>query len=81
VMQGVATCYALAVALWALGFWFLRADWVACITLVPVAWHLAWQVTTLDENDPANPLHRFRSNRWAGFLLAIACFIVGNAGV
>ncbi len=81
VKQGVATCYALAVALWALGFWFLRADWVACITLVPVAWHLAWQVTTLDENDPANPLHRFRSNRWAGFLLAIACFIVGNAGV
>ena len=80
VKQGVATCYALAVALWALGFWLLRADPVAWLTLLPVAWHLGWQVVTLDEKDPGNPLHRFRANRWAGFLFAAACFVVGNAG-
>ena len=80
VKQGVATCYALAVALWALGFWLLRADPVAWLTLLPVAWHLGWQVVTLDEKAPGNPLHRFRANRWAGFLFAAACFVVGNAG-
>ena len=81
VKQGVALCYGAAIALWALGFWLLREDWVAWITLIPVGWHLAWQVMTLDESDADNPLHRFRSNRWAGFLLALACFVVGNAGV
>ncbi|MBB3033166.1 4-hydroxybenzoate octaprenyltransferase [Alteriqipengyuania lutimaris] len=81
VRQGVALCYAGAVALWAIGFWLLREDWVAWLTLLPVAAHLAWQVLTLDQGDPANPLERFRSNRWAGFLLALACFVVGNAGV
>ncbi len=81
VKQGVGACYAVAVGLWALGFWLLRADPVAWLTLLPVAWHLCWQVVTLDETDSANPLDRFRSNRWAGFLLAMACFVVGNAGV
>ena len=47
--------------------------------LLPVALHLLWQVATLDPEDPANPLDRFRSNRWAGALMAAACFIVGNA--
>ncbi len=81
VKQGVAICYGGAVLLWALGFWLLRADWVSWLTLMPVGWHLAWQVLTLDEKDPDNPLHRFRSNRMAGLLLAVACFVVGNAGV
>nr|WP_137676084.1 4-hydroxybenzoate octaprenyltransferase [Parerythrobacter lutipelagi] len=80
VKSGVALFYAGAVALWALAFWLLREDWVALIALLPVAWHLAWQVVTLDADDPANPLERFRSNRWAGLLMAAACFVVGNAG-
>jgi 4-hydroxybenzoate polyprenyltransferase len=37
-------------------------------------------VATLDADDPENPLARFRSNRWAGALMAAACFVVGNAG-
>ena len=74
-------CTSAAVLAWAIGFWLLREDWVSWITLLPVGWHLAWQVVTLDESDPDNPLARFRSNRWAGFLLAAACFVVGNAGV
>jgi len=81
VKQGVTACYAGAVLLWGIGFWLLREDWVAWLTLIPVAWHLGWQIVTLDESDGDNPLARFRSNRWAGFLLALACFVVGNAGV
>lgn len=79
VRGGVGLFYALAIALWAMAFWLYRADWIALLALMPVAIHLAWQVTTLDPADPANPLHRFRSNRWAGALMAAACFVVGNA--
>lgn len=79
VTAGVALFYIGAVALWALGIWLLRADWIALLALLPVAGHLAWQVVTLDPADPANPLERFRSNRWAGGLMAAACFVVGNA--
>ncbi|WP_379921936.1 4-hydroxybenzoate octaprenyltransferase [Erythrobacter sp. R86502] len=79
VRAGIAVFYAAAVGLWALGFWLYRPDPVALLTLVPVAGHLLWQVATLDTNDPDNPLARFRSNRWAGALMAAACFVIGNA--
>ncbi len=81
VKAGVGGFYALAIKFWALGFWFYREDLLALLALVPVAGHLAWQVATLDAGDPENPLARFRSNRWAGALMAAACFVVGNAGV
>ncbi|TAD82128.1 MAG: 4-hydroxybenzoate octaprenyltransferase, partial [Sphingomonadales bacterium] len=79
VQGGIAGFYAAAVGLWGLGFWLYRADPLALLALVPVAGHLAWQVMTLEAEDPANPLARFRSNRWAGALMAAACFVVGNA--
>ena len=79
VHTGIAVFYAGALALWALAFWWLRADAVALLALLPVALHLAWQVVTLEPQDEANPLARFRANRWAGLLLALACFTVGNA--
>ena len=76
---GVALFYAGAVGLWALAFWLYRADWIALLALIPAAWHLAWQVSTLDGSDADNPLERFRANRWTGALVAAACFVVGNA--
>jgi 4-hydroxybenzoate polyprenyltransferase len=79
VQAGIAGFYAAAVALWGLGFWLYRADPLALLALLPVAGHLAWQVMSLDADDPANPLERFRSNRWAGALMAAACYVVGNA--
>jgi 4-hydroxybenzoate polyprenyltransferase len=79
VQGGIAGFYAAAAALWALAFWLYRADGLALLALLPVAGHLAWQVATLDADDPMNPLARFRSNRWAGALMAAACFVVGNA--
>jgi 4-hydroxybenzoate polyprenyltransferase len=80
VQGGIAGFYLAAVGLWGLGFWLYRADPLALLALVPVAVHLMWQVATLDAADPDNPLVRFRSNRWAGALMAAACFVVGNAG-
>jgi 4-hydroxybenzoate polyprenyltransferase len=80
VQAGIGGFYAAAAGLWAWGFWLYRGDWLALLALLPVAGHLAWQVMTLDPQDPANPLERFRSNRWAGALMAAACFVVGNAG-
>ena len=79
VQRGVAMFYASAVILWALAFWLYRADWIALLALLPAAAHLAWQVATLDGEDPGNPLARFRANRWTGALVAAACFVVGNA--
>jgi len=80
VKPGVGGFYAGAIALWGLGVWLYRPDVVALVALVPVAFHLLWQVVTLDPSDSENPLDRFRSNRWAGALMATACFVVGNAG-
>jgi 4-hydroxybenzoate polyprenyltransferase len=79
VQAGVTGFYLAAIACWALAFWLLRADWLALLALVPVAVHLLWQALTLDPADRANPLHRFRSNRHAGLLLAAGCFVVGAA--
>ena len=79
VVGGVAGFYLAAVALWALGFWWLRMDRVALLALLPVALHLLWQVATLVPGDNDNALARFRSNRTAGLLMALACWVVGNA--
>lgn len=76
---GVALFYLVALGFWSIGFWLYRPDWVALLALVPVTIHLLWQVATLQPEDPSNPLERFRSNRWAGALMAVSCFVVGNA--
>ena len=79
VHAGVGGFYAAAVGFWALAFWLLRPDALALLALAPMALHLAWQVMTLDPADAANPLTRFRANRTAGLLMALACWVVGNA--
>ena len=79
VRAGVGLCYALALALWTLALWLLRGDPLALLAMVPAALHFAWQVATLKPDDGDNALARFRSNRFAGLLVALACFVVGNA--
>jgi len=81
VRSGVALFYAGAVALWALAFWWLRADWLALLALLPLALHLGWQAATLRTDDGDDALAKFRSNRFAGLLMAAACWVVGNAGL
>jgi 4-hydroxybenzoate polyprenyltransferase len=79
VKGGVLAFYGLAIGCWALALWWVREDALAMLALVPAAGHLLWQALTLDPADGANALERFRSNRFAGLLVAAACFVVGNA--
>ncbi|OYW44199.1 MAG: 4-hydroxybenzoate polyprenyltransferase [Sphingomonadales bacterium 12-68-11] len=79
VREGVIAFYALALSFWGLAFWLLREDWLALLALLPAALHLLWQAFTLKPGDADNALARFRSNRFAGALVAAACFVVGNA--
>ncbi len=79
VRGGVALFYAAALALWAMAFWLLRPDWLALLALLPIALHCAWQVLTLDPADGEDALAKFRSNRFAGLLMALACWVAGNA--
>lgn len=81
VRAGVGLFYAVALASWGLAFWSMRPDWVALVALAPMALHLGFQVVTLDPDDGDNALARFRSNRDAGLVLALACWVVGNAGI
>lgn len=78
VKAGVGSLYAMALACWAGAIWLTRSDMLAVLALLPVAVHLLWQVTTLKE-DGVDPLIKFRSNRFAGLLMAAACYIVGAA--
>ncbi len=80
VRPGVAAFYVVALLLWGAAFWARRPDPLALLALLPVAIHLGWQVATLDVADAAGALARFRSNRTAGLLLAMAALAVGSAG-
>ena len=78
VRAGVGAFYAAAILCWAGAAWLIRPDPLALLALLPVAVHLAWQVTTLVVGDSDNALRRFRSNRFAGLLMALACAAVGT---
>ncbi|MCB2062731.1 MAG: 4-hydroxybenzoate octaprenyltransferase [Novosphingobium sp.] len=80
VVRGVGVFYGAALGFWALAFWLLRGEWLALAALVPVALHLLWQAFALRE-DGENALALFRSNRFAGLLMALACWVAGNAGL
>ncbi len=79
VRTGVAGFYALAVLCWGGAVWLLRPDWLALLALLPAALHLGWQALTLRADEGDNALARFRANRMAGLLVALACWVVGNA--
>ncbi|KKW93574.1 4-hydroxybenzoate octaprenyltransferase [Sphingobium chungbukense] len=78
VRGGVALCYALALALWSAAIWQVRPQGLALLALLPMALHLIWQVVTMKE-DGADPLAKFRSNRFAGLLMFLGCLVVGSA--
>jgi 4-hydroxybenzoate polyprenyltransferase len=76
---GVALFYSLALVCWSMAIWSVRPQGQALIALLPVTIHLAYQVITL-QKDGGNALDLFRSNKFAGLLMALACFVVGSAG-
>jgi 4-hydroxybenzoate polyprenyltransferase len=77
--SGVAGFYAVALILWGVAFWHVRPDALALAALLPVAGHLLWQVAGLKREDGGDALLRFRSNRFAGLLVFLACLVVGTA--
>jgi len=77
---GVAGFYAVAVLLWGCALWAVRPQGLALAALAPVAFHFLWQTGTLRMGDHADALAKFRSNRFAGLLVFLACLVVGSAG-
>ncbi|MEO1168069.1 MAG: 4-hydroxybenzoate octaprenyltransferase [Pseudomonadota bacterium] len=75
--SGVALFYILALACWCVAIWQVRPQWLGLAALAPAALHLVWQVATLRPDDGADALAKFRSNREAGLLVALACFVIG----
>ncbi|HEY0113441.1 MAG TPA: 4-hydroxybenzoate octaprenyltransferase [Allosphingosinicella sp.] len=76
---GVAVFYLLALLLWAAALWRVRADGLTLVALAPMAGHLLWQVAALKPDDGADALAKFRSNRFAGLLMFLACLVVGTS--
>ena len=79
VREGVGIFYALALALWAAAIWQVRPDWLALVALLPMALHLGSQVARIDASDGDKALRLFRSNRFAGLLMFLACVVVGTS--
>ena len=77
---GIASFYAMALALWGVAIWRVRPEWLALAALLPVAAHFLWQVAGLRPHDGGDALMRFRSNRFAGLLMFLACLVIGTAG-
>lgn len=75
---GVLIFYLLALILWSLAVWRVRPDGLALVALLPMAFHLLWQAAALKPDDGEDALAKFRSNRFAGFLMFMACLVVGT---
>jgi 4-hydroxybenzoate polyprenyltransferase len=76
---GVGLFYLTALVFWSLAIWTVRSDLLAQAALLPIAIQLWWQVAALDEADGEDALAKFRSNRFAGLLMFLACFVVGTS--
>ncbi|HKX92458.1 MAG TPA: 4-hydroxybenzoate octaprenyltransferase [Sphingomicrobium sp.] len=74
---GIALFYAVAIGFWAAAIWLVRADWLAWLTLIPAALHLANQALRADIADGQLALRLFRSNRACGFFVFAAMLVVG----
>jgi len=69
--------YGLAVAGMTASGWAAGLSWPFYLGLAGVAAQFAWQVASLDIDDPAGCLLRFKSNRYAGWLLLTGILAAG----
>jgi 4-hydroxybenzoate polyprenyltransferase len=79
VRLGIGLFYAAALLLWGMAVWRVRPDLLGLMALLPIALHLAWQAADLKPGDGDDALAKFRSNRFAGLLMFLACLVVGLA--
>jgi len=73
----IAVSYAAATLLFAVSFWLADTDIIAFVGLALGAAHLAWQVNTLDTENPDRCLRLFRSNRDYGWILFLGILVDG----
>ena len=59
----------LTLAGWGTAGWLAAVAWPYWLGLGAAALSLAWQIATLDIDDPAGCKKRFQSNKWTGLLL------------
>ncbi len=69
--------YVLAVAGFGAAGWTAGLSWPFYLGLAAVAVQFAWQIAGLDIDDPAGCLLRFKSNRYAGWLLLAGILAAG----
>ncbi|MFO7307160.1 MAG: 4-hydroxybenzoate octaprenyltransferase [Pseudomonadota bacterium] len=68
---GVAVCYAVAVVLVGLAAHMAGGGLLAFVAVGAFALHLAWQVRSIELDNPQKALRLFKSNRDAGLILAL----------
>ncbi len=73
----VGVCYVIASGFFAAAFYFSYVETVAYVGLALGTAHLAWQVATLDTDNPERCLKLFRSNRDYGWILFLGIVIDG----
>ena len=71
----LAACYAATLGLLALSGWLAGLSALFFAALLAPAALLAWQAATLDIDDPAGCLRRFKLNRETGLLIAAAILL------
>ncbi len=69
--------FAVALALFGLAGWAAGLAWVFWLGLAAVAAQFIWQVVDVDLDAPVNCLAKFKSNRYAGWLL-LAGIVAGS---
>ena len=79
VRLGVALFYMTAIGFWMIAIYTVRSDWLAQLALLPAAGHLLWQAVSLKRDDSEDALDKFRTNRFAGLLMFLACLVVGTS--
>ena len=72
----VAASYLATMLIFLLALRPVPLGWPTRIVLIAAAAQLAWQVITLDTDNPANCLKRFRSNRDFGLLILAAILLI-----
>jgi 4-hydroxybenzoate polyprenyltransferase len=75
--RGIGLCYLAALIIWGGMIWTRRPEFVALLGLLPLGLQFLWQVATLRVDDSADALSKFRSNRFAGLLMFMACLVIG----
>ena len=71
----VALFYAATVVLWVAAGLLVGAGWPFLLGMLVVIGILGWQIRTLQPNEPANALVRFRANHWVGLAFTLALLL------